>query len=88
MAETTIVMVYTHKGCPGGDAARQYLDAHRVPYEVRDVINEEAARDEFRRLGGIGTPLLLIGQLVMHGFDPDEFERLATLFGERGAARG
>ncbi|HEY3367866.1 MAG TPA: glutaredoxin domain-containing protein [Symbiobacteriaceae bacterium] len=76
MKRTESVLLYTHGGCPGGDAARRYFDQVGMPYRVCDVLQDAAAHTEFKRLGGIGTPLLVVGDLVMHGFDPEEFERL------------
>lgn len=72
------VILYTHRGCPGGQAARRYLDSSGVPYVLRDVLKDEQARAEFTRLGGIGTPMLRVGSRVMHGWDPQEFEQLIT----------
>lgn len=69
-------MIYTHQTCPWGRAARAYLDQRGVAYQVRDVERDSAARAEFRQLGGIGTPLLLLGTHVIHGFDPLELEML------------
>jgi mycoredoxin len=73
------VIIYTHRGCPGGDAAIQYLNHEHIPFRLRDVAKDAEAQAEFRRLGGIGTPLLVVGDRVMHGFDPAELERLRSV---------
>lgn len=73
---TTVVVLYSHRGCAGGEAAQRYLEQHGIPYRLRDVLAEQQAREEFRQLGGIGTPLLQVGTRLMHGFDPDELEEL------------
>jgi mycoredoxin len=81
------VIIYSHRGCPGGDAAIQYLNQERIPFQLRDVVNDAEAQAEFRRLGGIGTPLLVVGDRVMHGFDPAELEKLRSV-AEGSGGRG
>jgi len=81
------VIIYTHLGCPGGDSAIRYLDHRQIPFQVRDVAQDASAQSEFRRLGGIGTPILVVGDRVMHGFDPFELERLRAEL-EGSGARG
>lgn len=78
------IIVYTHRGCLGGDAALQYLERNQIPHRLRDVAADDRALAELRRLGGMGTPLLVIGPHVMHGFDPDELQRLIKLAGRSG----
>lgn len=76
MTKTEPVVLYTHMGCPGGDAARRHFDEAGIAYLVYDVVTDKGAQAEFRRLGGIGTPLIVAAHGVMHGFDPQEFHRL------------
>ncbi len=82
------VRLYTHRGCPGGEAARRYLEEHGIPYRVYDVVRDPEAQAEFRRLGGVGTPLLVVGRQVMHGFDPEEYERIAAAMKRGGSVGG
>jgi glutaredoxin len=70
------IQLYTHRGCPGGRAAQQYFESHGLAYQTHDILLDEAARARFLKLGGIGTPLIVIGSRLLHGFDPAEFERL------------
>jgi len=73
------ITLFTHTGCPGGKSARQFLLERNLAYQEQDVARDVSAWAEFRGLGGIGTPLLLIGDQVMHGFDPDELQRLLEI---------
>lgn len=73
-----LIVLYSHRGCPGGEAARHYMEEQGIPHRVRDVLKDLEARAEFQRLGGIGTPLLQVGHRVLHGFDPAEFEAVRT----------
>jgi mycoredoxin len=70
------IVLFTHTGCPGGESARRFLVERNLPYLEQDVAHDTAAQVEFKRLGGIGTPLLQIGTQVMHGFDPEELQRI------------
>lgn len=71
-----LVVLYSHRGCTGGEAAQRYLEARGIPYRLRDVAAGQQAREELRQVGGIGRPLLQVGAQLMHGFDPVELEAL------------
>ncbi|MFZ5822809.1 MAG: glutaredoxin family protein [Bacillota bacterium] len=75
---TALVVLYSHRGCPGGEAAQRHMDEQGIAYQMRDVLKDLEARAEFQRLGGIGTPLLQVGEHLLHGFDPDEFEAILS----------
>lgn len=53
-----------------------------MPYEVRNVLKDEQAANEFVRLGGRLAPLLIIGGELVHGFQPDAIDEAL----ERAAA--
>jgi hypothetical protein len=40
------------------------------------VENSDAAAREFKRLGGSGVPLIVVGNKTMSGFNPQSFESL------------
>jgi glutaredoxin len=80
------VIIYTHRGCPGGDVAMQYLNREHIPFRLRDVAKNTEAQMQFRRLGGIGTPLLIVGDQVLHGFDPVELEKARSVVERSGAS--
>lgn len=81
------VLLYGHAGCPGSESARAYFERMNIPYLYRDVGSDPQARAEWKQLGGIATPLVVVGNRSLLGFDPEEFEH--TLRSERGAkARG
>lgn len=82
-----LVVLYSHMGCPGGEAAQRHMEEQGIPYRMRDVLKDLEARAEFQRLGGIGTPMLQVGSHVLHGFDPDEFEAIRSQ-AERRPAHG
>ena len=70
------VVMYGAAWCGYCKQARHYFTAHGVPYREYDVDQDAAAQREFKRLGGTGVPLILIGEARMQGFSEDRFERL------------
>lgn len=67
------VILYSHPGCPGSEAARAYFARHGVSYELRDVSRDPLARAEWRALGCLATPVVLVEDVMLIGFDPDRF---------------
>lgn len=53
---------------------KKFLDERAVPYRLRNVSTEEDAVQEFLALGGRIPPLLVVGDVTIHGFDPDAIE--------------
>lgn len=68
------VQVYTAPGCPYCGALRVYLKARGIAYEEHDVDASLEARQAFRAMGGVGVPLVVIGDRVIHGFNPFSLE--------------
>ena len=72
------VTMYSTSWCGHCKNARSYFAARRVAYRELDVEKSDAAAREFRRLGGSGVPLILVGRKMMSGFDPESFEALRS----------
>lgn len=70
------IVVYTHKGCPGGDRAISYFHNHGVPVQVKDIVNDPQARDEFQKHGCFATPVIMINERKFIGFEEEEVEQL------------
>jgi glutaredoxin len=70
------VTMYSTSWCGHCKNARNYFAAKRIAYRDLDVETSEAAAREFKRLGGSGVPLILVGAKAMSGFDPESFEGL------------
>jgi glutaredoxin len=70
------VTMYSTSWCGHCKNARNYFAAKRIPYRDVDVETSEAAAREFKRLGGSGVPLILVGNKTMSGFNPESFEAL------------
>jgi glutaredoxin len=70
------VVMYSTSWCGHCKNARKYFAAKRIAYRDLDVEKSDAAAREFKRLGGSGVPLILVGHKAMSGFDPESFEAL------------
>ena len=70
------VVMYSAKWCGVCKQARRYFRDHRVPFQEHDVENSGQGRRDFRRLGGRGVPLILVGDQRMSGFSAGRFEQL------------
>jgi len=70
------VTLYTTSWCGICKRAKAYLDRKGVSYQALDIEQDSNARDEFRRLGGRGVPLIVVGNRSMRGFDPQRLERM------------
>lgn len=70
------VTMYSTSWCGHCKNARNYFAAKRIAYREIDVEKSEAAAREFKRLGGSGVPLILVGGKAMSGFNPESFEEL------------
>jgi glutaredoxin-like YruB-family protein len=70
------VVVYTTSHCPYCVKAKQYLTQKGVRYREVDIERSITGKDEYRRLGGNGVPLIMVGNKKVDGFDPDQLDRL------------
>jgi glutaredoxin len=69
------VALFSQPFCPGCEAAKAYFHANEIPYVEFDITASTQARKTFERLGGRGTPLLLIDGQRVHGFSIPAIEQ-------------
>jgi glutaredoxin 3 len=70
---STSMTLYVKAGCPWCRVAEEYLSKHGYKYEGRDVRVDPAAFAELKRISGqVYTPTLVIGDLILLDFGPDE----------------
>jgi glutaredoxin len=55
---------------------KEFLSQRGVEFTERDVTQDEAALAELEELGVLTTPVTLIGEQVIVGFDPAKLEQL------------
>ena len=70
------VLLYSQSGCPPCYAAKQFLQAHNVTFEYKDVQADPVALRELMDLNSRSTPTIVVGDEVMIGFDPERLEAM------------
>lgn len=70
------VVMYSAQWCGVCKRARRYFQDNRIPFREYDVETSDKGRREYRRLGGRGVPLILVGEQRMSGFSARHFEQL------------
>lgn len=77
-APTTVsrVTVLTTSWCGVCRRAKAWLAAKGVAYAELDVEKDATGKEEFRKLGGTGVPIILVGRQRMNGFSPERLEQM------------
>jgi glutaredoxin len=70
------VVLFGTSHCHVCGAARAYLAKRGISYQEYDIETSPSAKETFRRLGGTGTPLILIGNKKLQGFEAKELDEL------------
>lgn len=74
--DNNYVVMYSTSWCPNCTKARNYFKQKGIPFTEYDVEELPNRMREFKRLGGTGYPLILIGDnKQMQGFSVSGFER-------------
>jgi len=70
------VVMYATSWCQYCEKARNYFKKNKIRYVEYDVEKQPKRMKEFKRRGGTGYPLILVGKKhKMHGFSASGFER-------------
>ena len=75
------VVMYATSWCPYCAKARAHFARTGTAYTEYDIEKSADARAEFKRLGGRGVPLILVGNEKMAGFNELAFESLLVRAG-------
>ena len=75
------VQLYSTRWCAICKRAKAFLDRRGVAYREFDIESDPAAYRVFKRLGGRGVPLLVIGSRRLQGFDQSRLERALAAAG-------
>lgn len=78
------VVMYATKTCGYCAKARAYFAEHGTSWEERDIETSAQAAREFKSLGGVGTPLIVIGEEHIAGFQP---QRIDAALAKRAVTR-
>jgi len=68
------VVMYATAWCPYCAKARAYFKRTNTTYVEHDIEKSANAHAEFKRLGGRGVPLILVGNEKLRGFNELAFE--------------
>jgi glutaredoxin 3 len=63
------VVIYTLKSCTACAQAKTLLKTHGIAFAERGLDDSKAFRQEAKSIGARRTPLLLIGDIGIEGFD-------------------
>ena len=58
---------------------KEFLSTNSVPFEERDVSQDEAALDELQKLGFMTTPVTVVDGEVVVGFDQKKLSALLNI---------
>jgi glutaredoxin len=75
-APASTVIMYSASWCGVCKQARKYFRQQGIPYREYDIEKTARGRDDFRKLGGTGVPVILIGRQRMNGFSIRRFAGL------------
>jgi len=67
------VIIFSATYCPNCLNAKEYLSSKNIPFLEFDIEKSAAARTYFDKLGGRGTPFLLVNNHPIQGFSQQEF---------------
>jgi glutaredoxin len=72
---TPQVVMYATENCGYCARARSYFEQRGIAWQEYDIARDADAAQRFKALGGIGTPLIFVGETRIAGFDPVRIER-------------
>jgi glutaredoxin len=75
--------MYATSWCPYCAKARAYFAKNGIAYVEHDIEKSAAGNAEYRRLGGRGVPLILVGTEKMSGFSERGLDALLARAGRR-----
>lgn len=70
------VVMYSASWCGVCKRAAAYFRDKGIPFTEYDVEQSAKGRADFKRLGGRGVPIILVGKARMNGFSAANFEQL------------
>jgi glutaredoxin len=70
----TEVTLYVMPQCGYCEKTRQLLNERGVAWKERDIASSAEAKREFSAKGGVGTPLIVIGDEVILGYDASRID--------------
>jgi glutaredoxin-like YruB-family protein len=73
------VMIYSRSTCKDCDRVKDYLKAKGVPFQDINIVKDKKAGDEMEhRYGTHITPVVVVGDRVMVGFNMLKLDKLLS----------
>jgi glutaredoxin len=73
------LLIYTGDNCAYCRQLKQFLQQLGRPYQERNIQRSASAAAEYRQLGLRGIPVLLLGQRIIPGFQPERIRQALGL---------
>ncbi|MFS0864050.1 glutaredoxin family protein [Fredinandcohnia sp. 179-A 10B2 NHS] len=73
------VIVYTTNDCIECTFVKRVLGEQEIPYETRNIAENEKYKKEVEKYGFLGVPVTVVGEKAVKGFTPDLIPLLETL---------
>ena len=70
------VIMYSTEWCSYCRKARKYFAARNIAYKEYDIEKDSRAMREYKKIGGRGVPVILVGDKRMNGFTQRGFDRI------------
>ncbi len=77
-AEPPKIIVYTTSWCGYCERLRNDLRRAQIPFEERDIEQNDTFAEEYRKLGVRGVPATLVGGKLVPGYQPQRIKQLYT----------
>ena len=69
------VVMYSASWCGVCKKAKTYFQRKGIPFVEYDVEKSAKGKQDFKKLGGKGVPVILVGETRLNGFSRAAFER-------------
>jgi len=73
---TVKITLFSGNQCGYCRQARQLLKKHKVSFVEQNIQKSDSAFKRFSRLGGRKVPVITIGDIAIHGYDPKQITEL------------
>ncbi|WP_050614615.1 glutaredoxin family protein [Bacillus testis] len=74
------VVVYTQPSCPPCEFTKLFLKEHGVPFEEKNIARDQKAKKKMmNQYNAFSTPVIVIDEEAIIGFDQEKIERLLHL---------
>jgi glutaredoxin len=70
------VVIYTTSHCPYCIQAKRYFTEKKISFREVDIERSTSGKAEFKKLGGDGVPLIMVGDTKLQGFSAGKLDKL------------